>query len=100
MCVQYDLLDTFYLAKSAQDYGLNCINSSFELVTVKSDRTRCCCGSEAGFTDGASAWYCVFGFKNKHKKSKWWLKISVLQNCKRALAQQCEKKHLAIKNLN
>lgn len=39
------------------------MSSAFELVTVKDDRTRCCCGSEAGFTDGA-----VYGFKNKHKK--------------------------------
>lgn len=66
--MQCDLLGIFYLAKTAQDYGLTCINSAFEMITVKSDRTRWCCGSEAGFIDGVSALYSVEGFKNKHKK--------------------------------
>lgn len=67
--MQCDLLDIFYSAKTAQDYGLTCINSAFELITVRSDRTRCCCGSEAGFTDGASALCSGHGFINKHKNS-------------------------------
>lgn len=67
--MQCDLLDILYSAKPAQDYGLTCINSAFELITVKSDRTRCCCGSESGFTDEASALYSVYGSKNKHKNS-------------------------------
>lgn len=68
--MQYGLLDIFYLVKTVQDCGLNCINSAVELVTVKSERTRCCCGSEARFTDRESALYCVYSFKNRHKKYK------------------------------
>lgn len=51
--MQYGLLDIFYLAKTVQDCGLNCINSAVELITVRSDRTRHCYGSEARFTGGS-----------------------------------------------
>lgn len=54
MRLQYGLLDVFYLAKTIYDCALNCINSAVELVTIKSERTRHCYGSEARFTDGES----------------------------------------------
>lgn len=68
--MQYGLLDIFYLAKTVQDCGLNSINSTVELITVKNNRTICCYGSEVRFTDQGSALYCVYSFKNKHKKYK------------------------------
>lgn len=45
---------------------MDCINSAVELITVKTG--RCCCGSEARFTDGESALYCVYSFKEKALK--------------------------------
>lgn len=59
------LIEYTLVGKDSARVGLNCVNFPVELVTVKTDRIRCCCGSEERFTDGESALYCAYSFKNK-----------------------------------